>query len=183
MSQLNVLTALLEELPREPVKRTKRSLGPRPAWNRFWEKVDRTGDCWVWSASTYENGYGQFTVLGKAFKAHRWSYENLVGPIPGGMQLDHACHTADATCLGGDGCPHRRCVNPAHLEVVTGLANTLRGNGVTAVNKRKTHCIRNHPFDFANTRITPAGHRSCRRCHAINTAKRRAGVRPTGGRP
>lgn len=185
MSQLEILTVLLEDMPREPAKRLKRSLGPRPAWHRFWEKVDRLSDCWIWTASTYANGYGQFTVLGEPIKAHRWAYENLVGPVPVGMQLDHLCHTRDVACTGGNDCKHRRCVNPAHLEPVTARVNSLRGNGRSGVNARKTHCIRNHPFDHANTRITPKGYRVCRRCHAIKTAQSRAdkGRRPMSARP
>ena len=179
MIQLDLLAALQEIDPPTPAWRLKHSLGPRPAEVRFWEKVDKSapGGCWVWLASTFANGYGQFSVLGQVFKAHRWAYQALVGPIPEGKQLDHLCHTHDASCAGGDSCRHRRCVNPAHLEPVTARVNTLRGDTLPAFNAAKTECKWSHPFDAGNTRYTKRGARVCRTCHANDTAKRRARLR------
>jgi hypothetical protein len=51
------------------------------------------------------------------------------GDIPVGMDIDHLCHNADPDCVSDASCPHRRCVNPKHLEAVTHRVNTLRGNG------------------------------------------------------
>ena len=53
-------------------------------------------------------------------------YELVVGPIPEGMTIDHRCHDR-ASCSGGPACLHRRCVNPAHLELATQRDNMLRG--------------------------------------------------------
>ena len=175
IGQLDMLSEIAATISRTAAPRTKRSLGPRPAWVRFWEKVDLSGDCWMWRASTYANGYGQFTVLGVPFKAHRWAYQMLVGRIPTGMQLDHVCHTRAENCVSDDTCLHRRCVNPAHLEPVTPRENTRRGQGAAGRYARRTHCQRGHAFDVANTRYTRAeGARICRRCHAINEHARRA---------
>lgn len=169
--QLSILTAIVEASSPLPAVR-----GQRPAWARFWEKVDRTdpSGCWLWTASTSHNGYGQFTVTAVPIKAHRWAYTNLVGPIPAGLQLDHVCHSTDELCPGGGTCRHRRCVNPAHLEPVTARTNTHRGTGVTAVNRRKTHCDHGHPFDAVNTQISKSGWRACRRCLALKMRARRA---------
>lgn len=98
-----------------------------PARVRFLRKVEvLPNGCWEWNATTTRKGYGLFHD-GKMVAAHVWSFKHFVGPIPDGLQLDHLCHTDDPSCLGGDGCRHRRCVNPAHLEPVTARGNSLRG--------------------------------------------------------
>jgi hypothetical protein len=125
---------------------------------RFWSKVVIGGEdeCWQWLAAT-RRGYGLFGISWRPTRqalAHRFAYEFLVGPIPEGMTLDHLCR-------------NRGCVNPAHLEPVTGRENTLRGNGPAGVNARKTYCERGHAYDDENTYWvkTPTGRgRKCRIC-------------------
>jgi hypothetical protein len=101
-----------------------------PRERRFWPQVDRRGDdeCWPWTGRRQLNGYGNFGVTGTRL-VHRIAYQYLVGPIPAGLVLDHLCHTRDRTCRDNEQCPHRRCVNPAHLEPVTRRENIERGNG------------------------------------------------------
>ncbi len=84
---------------------------------RFWAKVDKSGDCWLWSGALNDRGYGIFAVgtpPKDAIRAHRWAFENTVGVIPDGLQLDHLCRV-------------RHCVRPDHLEPVTTQENTRRG--------------------------------------------------------
>ncbi len=85
---------------------------------RFWAKVDKTGDCWEWLGTKTCAGYGIVTFVRDGRKttstAHRWAYEALVGPIPDGLTLDHVV------------CANTSCVNPAHLEPVTRAENTRR---------------------------------------------------------
>jgi hypothetical protein len=76
-----------------------------PAQERFWSKVDKAGDCWLWTARVTDQGYGQFHYLGKTQKAHRVAYEWEHGPVE--LGLDHR-HT----------CP-KNCVRPAHLRPTT----------------------------------------------------------------
>lgn len=102
---------------------------------RFWSKVAITPGCWLWLASTDGRGYGQFWSGVKLIKAHKWAYQQLVGPVPAGMDLDH---------VKARGCAHRTCVNPAHLEPVTRKENIQRGRNA---NREKTHCAYGHPLD------------------------------------
>ncbi len=84
---------------------------------RFWQKVDMSGDCWLWTAAVVANrGYGLFSVDGHLVLAHRFAYELFNNPIPEGMQVDHTCHV-------------RRCVNPFHLRLVTPRQNSQNRSG------------------------------------------------------
>ncbi len=54
---------------------------------RFWAKVDKSGDCWEWTAGRSNQGYGQFAINrgGKRWKtepAHRVAWELTNGEIP-----------------------------------------------------------------------------------------------------
>lgn len=126
--------------------------------DRFWAKVDRTGEHWLWTGCVVRR-YGQF---GRT-RAHRYAYELLVGPIPPGYQLDHLCRTP-------------LCVRPDHLEPVTPRENTLRGNGPTARHARKTHCIRGHALVGDNVYHTPhrPNGRECWTCKRMLRAMARS---------
>jgi hypothetical protein len=134
------------------------------------ERVVRDGDCLLWQGQIDSQGYSRLS--GRL--AHCVVYEEEVGPIPEGMQLDHECHNAE-TCAGGPGCLHRRCVNPAHLTPVTPRANVLKSNSVTALNVRKTHCKNGHEFTPENThrRLDRRGResRTCRACRRARKAR------------
>lgn len=134
--------------------------------DRFWSKVDKTDadDCWLWMGARNPGGYGLIWWEGGPRKAHRVAYELLVGPIPGGLQLDHTCHTNDLECTGGVTCEHRACCNPAHLEPVTNRENSLRGTSFAANNARKTHCPQGHEYTPQNTYLLQ-GRRYCRACN------------------
>jgi hypothetical protein len=130
---------------------------------RFWSKVDKTDICWLWTDHLDSSGYGKFKVQGKMVPAHRWAYEQFVEAIPEGLTIDH---------VRDRGCRYRHCVNPAHLEPVTPVVNTMRGDAPTAINARKTHCVNDHPFDEANTYfLTLRNGRTRRSCRACNRQK------------
>jgi len=119
---------------------------------RFWSHVDKSGDCWLWTASTNGVGYGYiYGPDGKLVGAHRLAYELTVGPIPDGLHLDHLCRVT-------------LCVNPAHLEPVTPRVNILRGESPSAEHARSDFCANGHKYTPENTRIGK-GRRHCRQCH------------------
>lgn len=63
-----------------------------PLAERFWEKVDKSGDCWIWIASRDGCGYGTIGVRTHFVqRAHRVSWEMANGPIPDGMLILHRC--------------------------------------------------------------------------------------------
>ena len=108
--------------------------------------------CWLWTGCVSGNGYGYISVNKKQTGAHRFAFEQRYGRIDDGLTVDHLCRV-------------RVCVNPAHMQTVTGRVNTLRGNGLPAINARKTHCIRGHQF---GSDVDKHGHRHCRRCKAMS---------------
>lgn len=141
----------------ESYRRQYRPKPRRTPEDRFWPKVDATGDSWEWTAKLDNTGYGRFTVRrGKTIAAHRFAYEVLVGPIPEGLQLDHLCR-------------RRNCLNPDHLEPVTAQINVLR-SGVSKKRGARTHCRAGHPYSADNVvHVAPSpgrpeGGRTCRAC-------------------
>ena len=58
----------------------------------FWERLDRTGPCWLWLGAADPKGYGVVKVRGRVWKAHRyaWSLAHGVEPAPGTV-IEQSC--------------------------------------------------------------------------------------------
>lgn len=120
---------------------------------------DRTmyaGDCIVWTGAT-DRGYGIVWINNKRIRAHRIVYEQTYRPLKLGEEVDHICR-------------NRICVNPGHLEAVSGAINRHREG---LAKKDRPRCKRGHLYDEFNTWYNKNGDRFCRRCLLLHTWKRR----------
>ena len=68
----------------------------------FWNKVNKTDGCWLWTGHRTTNGYGRLHFDGRGIQAHRLAWEWTNGPIPEGLRVCHRCDVPN-------------CVNPEHL--------------------------------------------------------------------
>jgi len=123
---------------------------------RFWSQVSKTNGCWTWQGAKSGNGYGTFKIGQVTVSVHRYAYEQVVGLIPVGLEIDHLCRNLI-------------CVRPDHMEAVTHRENVQRGlaGKINNHESRKTHCSRGHPYDLFNTYMNPKGERECRPCRGI----------------
>lgn len=130
---------------------------------RFWAKTQISANgCWEWTAQIAHHGYARYSFNGRTSKAHRVAYEQLVGPIPAGLVIDHLCRV-------------RHCVNPAHLEPVTNAENLRRGEWVlpTRVAALRTHCRQGHAYAEHGAPDVRGGRR-CRACQRQWSTESRA---------
>lgn len=120
--------------------------------------------CWLWLGKLQHKGYPMIGAYGKWVSAHRFSYEQFVGKIPPGLEIDHKCSV-------------RSCVNPQHLEAVTHLENIRRSPNMGKAKRRLTHCPHGHAYSGDNVKFCPKGYRLCIICSRVwkerSNAKRR----------
>jgi len=105
--------------------------------DRFFQKVNKTDKCWLWTGALNSRGYGCFSIDRKSKLAHRYSYEIYKGEIPKGMYVCHACDVPN-------------CVNPDHLWLGTASDNIkdmFKKDRQGSSNRQKTHCKRGHSFE------------------------------------
>lgn len=154
---------------------------PLTPQERLWQRVDRSGECWIWTGVKTPLGYGRMYYDGRLQYVHRISYVWAKGAIPDGTEIDHLCRT-------------RACVRPDHLEAVSHRLNTLRGNGFCALAARgerpagsgtpRGHaetCRRGHPRIPENVHVDQCGQWKCRVCERERGRRRYADKRTARG--
>lgn len=120
----------------------------RCEWTKF--------GCLEWVGGCNRDGYGYICANYKNYRVHRIVFEKTRYIIKNGLTIDHVCR-------------NRKCILPYHLEAVTSKENVLRGQGISAENKRKIVCKNGHVFDKDNTIYVKRG-RACKQCR-LNWAK------------
>ena len=125
------------------------------------KNIKKVKGCWEWQGSKNGGGYGVLERNNKRLAAHRFFYENIVGKIPTGLEIDHLCR-------------NRKCVNPKHLEPVTHSENVRRG----CLAHPKKHCKKKHPYVTGNIYIIKGRkgftYKRCKKCQLENQRTYRA---------
>lgn len=119
---------------------------------RFWSKVDRSGECWIWTGGSW-SGYGVAYVGNGKFLAHRVAYTILRGPIPEGLTLDHQRESGV--------CTSKLCCRDTHLDPVPLGVNVHRAH----IHRARPTCKQGHPKEFG---------RRCKICAVVAVAKSQA---------
>ena len=113
---------------------TKRQL------RNFWEKVDRSSDCWLWTGCKTPKRYGVVSLNNAKYYAHRVLFHISGGKYEEGKEVCHSCNNPS-------------CVNPEHLRMDTRKGNSadraaagtlLRGseNYASVLDEEKVRCSR-----------------------------------------
>lgn len=122
---------------------------PLTTEEHFWDSVDKSDDCWLWTAAKAKNGYGLLRIKGEhGFThefTHRYSYQLAYGPIPDSLCVLHSCDV-------------RNCIRPDHLFLGTRLDNAVdckaKGRTLRGEKHHKTKLsddgVRQLRIDFAN---------------------------------
>ena len=96
----------------------------KDVYDRIMSKIDKSGDCWVWTGGTGNSGYGRMRINKKLYSPHRLMWEIYNKKlILNNMEICHKCD-------------NRLCINPEHL-----FMGTHRDNMKDCSKKRRVHGI------------------------------------------
>ena len=124
---------------------------------RFWNKVNKSGECWLWIGGISGNGYGIIKTNNKSIGTHRMSWFLSYGKQSKKCVLHK--------------CDNRSCVNPLHL-----FEGTKKDNALDMISKGRhyeqkvIHCPNNHVYNISNTYLHK-NKRSCRQCKKESVRK------------
>jgi hypothetical protein len=117
----------------------------------FWSRVQKTDNCWNWTGSVFNTGYGCFVVNNKSVLAHRLALFLVNGKWP--IVSRHICN-------------NRKCVRVDSNHLIDGNYSENAQDCVksgTHFQASKTHCPQGHEYNDQNTCVC-GGARFCRVC-------------------
>lgn len=120
-----------------PCRNVAKSLNTVPLETRFWQNVQKTDTCWIWTGSVMWKGYGTISDGSKQnrkdYRAHRLSYQIHFGEIPDDLKVLHKCDNPI-------------CVNPEHLFLGTNADNSAdmvaKGRSVKGQKRRPEQIVK-----------------------------------------
>jgi hypothetical protein len=108
-------------------------------------EMEPTSGCYLWRGARMSQGYGMF----RYGTAHRWMYQQTVGPVGDDQDVHHKCRT-------------RCCVNPKHLEALSRREHN---------SWKRSHCKRGHALVGENVQLTKEGWQNCRACSPLRPSR------------
>jgi hypothetical protein len=144
---------------------------------KFLARVEQrdSNQCWWWSGAVDQaRGYPKMPLKNgsqRSLARFGWEIVYLRGPIPAGFVITRGEHEWDP-CPDPAVCPHRLCMNPAHMRLSPKAE--LAADRLRAIASRtKTHCRRNHPLTDDNVvwLNRSKNKRMCRICHEALLAR------------